>query len=92
MRGSCLKLFLFCASFLVYNSEPLEFHPGEIFDENSELFASELNKIAYGIAANPGEVNEFCYLTVRFFNKQQTCGCFLLDRYHVVTSARCLVE
>lgn len=50
------------------------------------------SKIATGSEAKKGEYPEFCYLSIGFFNKLQTCGCWIYDKQYVVTSARCVVE
>lgn len=35
---------------------------------------------------------DFCYLTVRFQQKSQSCGCFIYDANYVATTARCVYE
>lgn len=49
-------------------------------------------RIASGLTAKKGENLDFCYLSIHFFNKQQNCGCSIIDSTHVATSARCVVE
>lgn len=61
-------------------------------EHEKQISRVETEKIASGIAAKRGEYPELCYLSIQFFNKQQTCGCFIWDKHHVVTSARCLRE
>lgn len=73
--------------------------PGAITDEiieeyllNEEARIGGNSKISTGFVARRGEYPEFCYLSIRFFNKLQTCGCWIYDTQYVVTSARCVVE
>jgi secreted trypsin-like serine protease len=63
--------------------------PGEVTLENFDFLDS---RIASGIAAKKGENLDFCYLSINFFNKQQSCGCLILSPDYVITSARCVVE
>lgn len=63
--------------------------PGEISIKN---FSPESAKIASGVAAKRGENLDFCYLSILFIRKRQTCGCFILSEEFVMTSARCVYE
>lgn len=65
--------------------------PGEITADNLESFAT-LNKITAGTALKKGQFLDFCYISVNFFQKQQTCGCFIYNEQFVATTARCVVE
>jgi hypothetical protein len=99
-------LIIFSVFFAKVLSTPNPYYiePGKITIDSHEEFLSEqenekLNskfetegRIALGTPAKKGEFNELCYISVTFFNKQQTCGCFIYDEQNVVTSARCLRE
>jgi hypothetical protein len=67
--------------------------PGEVTFESFD-FEDQLGdqKIASGLAGKKGENLDFCYLSINFFNKRQSCGCSIVDSNQVVTSARCVVE
>lgn len=49
-------------------------------------------KTGTGKPAKKGENPDFCYLSIKFYNKKQTCGCWIYDTQYVVTSGRCVVE
>lgn len=69
--------------------------PGEITGDNFEdinKFLSNLTRTASGVKAKRGENLDFCYLSIRFFQKSQSCGCFVYDANYVATSARCVYE
>lgn len=91
-----IELLAFFATFSLFQSYPLYLKPGKIDSSHHQPFAIEFLKFKEKnpstVNAKHGEVNEFCYLSIKFQSKRQTCGCFLLDKYHVVTSARCLME
>lgn len=63
--------------------------PGEITAEN---FSVRSGRIASGFEAKKGENLDFCYLSIGFFQKSQSCGCMIVNERYVVTSARCVVE
>ena len=75
---------------------PYYMPPGLINSETQEEFLKEIEtsggRIASGNEAKKGEFPEFCYLSVRFYEKSVSCGCWIYDKQHIVTSARCLVE
>ena len=69
--------------------------PGEITGENFEdinKFLSNLTRAASGVKAKNGENLDFCYLSIRFHQKSQSCGCFIYDNNYVATTARCVYE
>lgn len=87
------------------NPKPGPFYymePGAVSFDTYELFLDEQKnvinriedgeKIASGVAAKKGNYPELCYLSIEFYQKQQTCGCYVHDEYHVITSARCVIE
>jgi hypothetical protein len=63
--------------------------PGEINAENFEDFEQ---RIASGTALKKGLFLDLCYISINFFQKQQTCGCLIFSEQYVVTTARCVVE
>jgi hypothetical protein len=84
-----MSIFMIFCSILISVSA-LYVKPGEveITDESFE----ELQKIAGGLPSKKGEMLSFCYISVNFFQKQQTCGCLIYNSQYVVTTARCVVE
>jgi hypothetical protein len=90
------QLLVILASFSLIQTYPLHLESGDVDVSHFQPFAAEFlrfkDKVPTTKYAKHGEVNEFCYLVMKFKNKWQTCGCFVFDKYHVVTSARCLVE
>lgn len=68
--------------------------PGEVtaeaFDDENEN--DLVSKISNGKPLKRGEFLEFCYLSIQFNNKFQTCGCFIWNKNFVVTTARCVQE
>lgn len=83
-------------------STPYYIEPGQVTLDTYEEYLKEqqlLNtrvesdqKIAAGTAAKKGEYPEFCYISVQFYQKQQSCGCFIWEKQYVVTAARCVVD
>lgn len=57
-----------------------------------DFYSHREPRIASGIVAKKKENLDFCYLTIKYYEKQKTCGCVIMNHIFVVTSARCLVE
>lgn len=77
------------------DNSPFYLAPGEITSENFSDFSDFLNKnarISSGVAGRRGENLDFCYISVRFQQKSQTCSCVVMDNLWVATSARCVIE
>lgn len=97
MKGPNLKILLIF-SVISQNLVHCDYtRPAEISFYNFKSFASAYKnathgRIASGVAALRGEVDEFCYLSINFANRQLTCGCFLFNDWYIVTAANCLVE
>lgn len=102
-----MKLFVVFAVLLVSAlaspaPNPFYVEPGFANADTYEEFLEQLKntgsrvnddqKIASGTAAKKGEFNDFCYLSISFFQKSQTCGCYIAHPQYVVTSARCVKE
>jgi hypothetical protein len=73
------------ASAISYNAKVI---PDEITEENFQ----RIGRIASGNDALAGENLDFCYITIGFFQKTQTCGCTIWWKTWIVTSARCVYE
>lgn len=96
-----MKFFVVFALFIVAaQATPFYMPPGLINAETQEEYLKELEtsgakigeKIASGSEAKKGEFPEFCYLSTQFYEKSMSCGCWIYNKQHVVTSARCVVE
>lgn len=97
-----MKLIKISLLFLILIKGSLAYiGPGEISPQSQMEFAKEFKatdkrrgsgRIAGGVAAKTGEVNEFCYISINFFNKQQNCGAFILDEGNIATAASCVYE
>ena len=92
MKFLCVFALLLVAA----KATPYYMSPGLINSETQEEFLKELEtpggRIASGNEAKKGEFPEFCYLSVRFYEKSVSCGCWIYDKQHVVTTARCIEE
>lgn len=68
--------------------------PGEVtadvFDE--EIDDNQISRISSGQPIKKGEYLDFCYISVQFNNKYQTCGCSIYDNSNIITTARCVHE
>ena len=72
---------------------PYYIPPGFVNAEIQEEFLKKSEgKIASGVKAGKGEYPEFCFLSIKFFEKSMSCGCWIYEKQYVVTSARCVVE
>lgn len=76
-------------SVIVASALSQDIAPGEFTAEN--IFSDD-NRIGSGVAAKRGENLDFCYLNVVFIQKTQLCGCEIISRNYVATSARCVWE
>jgi secreted trypsin-like serine protease len=97
MKGRNLKFLAIFAILSLVKASGEFTPPGEINVNSFRNFAIELSqatqgRIASGVAAKHGEVDEFCYLSIQFLNKLLTCGCYLVDSRYILTSASCLME
>jgi secreted trypsin-like serine protease len=77
-------IFFFCVIFVGVADVASD----EILSES----LSRKGRIASGSAGKKGENLEFCYLSIGFFQKHQTCGCVIMNEEWVMTSARCAYE
>lgn len=64
----------------------------QVKEAYGETGSKTSEKIAGGTESKKGELPEFCYLNIGFYQKSQICGCFIYDSLHVITSARCVQE
>ena len=96
-----MKLFVVFALFIVAaQAVPYYMPPGIVTGDDQEDFLKELQttgakigeKIATGTEPKKGEYPDLCYLSIQFYEKSMSCGCWIYDKQHVVTSARCVIE
>lgn len=99
-----MKFFVVFALFVAAaQAEPFFMEPGLVNAETHDEFLKEIatltptggkvnEKIASGTEAKKGEFPDFCYLSIGFYEKTKSCGCWIYAQQWVVTSARCVVE
>ena len=96
-----MKFFVIFSLFIVAaQAVPYYMAPGLVTADTQEDFLKELetsgakvgNKIASGTEPKKGEYPDFCYLSIKFYEKSMSCGCWIYDKQHVITSARCITE
>lgn len=96
-----MKLCVFFALLIsITQVTPYYMSPGLVTADTQEEFLKELQtseaklgeKIASGTVAKLGEYPELCYLSIKYIEKSALCGCWILTRQRVVTSARCVVQ
>mgnify|MGYP003546833434 FL=1 len=62
-----------------------------IFTEDSNDLENSL-RIVSGADGKKTENLDFCWMTIRYYEKQKTCGCIILAAGYVATTARCVYE
>lgn len=96
-----MKFFVVFALFIVAaQAVPYYMPPGLVTADTQEDFLKDLQssgakigeKIASGSEPKKGEYPDLCYLSIQFYEKTQSCGCWVFDKQYVVTSARCVTE
>ena len=49
-------------------------------------------RIVSGADGKKTENLDFCWMTIRYYEKQKTCGCIIIANDYVATTARCVYE
>lgn len=62
-----------------------------IFSQDYNELENSL-RIVSGADGKKTENLDFCWMTIRYYQKQKTCGCLIVAPGYIATTARCVYE
>lgn len=102
MKFFVVFAFLFVSVLATPSPSPYFIEPNFVNAETQEEYLKERealateakvgDRIAGGTEAKKGTVPEFCFLSIGFYEKTKSCGCWVYNNQWVVTAARCVSE